>query len=120
MTPKPKFYKNQPVKVVGVRGTWLSKHLEYIVEQETYPFRTTDGLSYKECKPDYDAVSLPNWIEHDGSALVRTMKQNEIGLFFDKHNYLLKATVGNLGKEYELIVYNVAKYVILTFPEYIE
>ncbi len=66
IAPKPRFYKNQPVAVSNDRACWFSAVLKNIttdlVDKYFAQSETTEVVRWKHCKPDPDAVSLPNWL----------------------------------------------------------
>lgn len=64
-----KFYKNQPVLVSNDGETWMSMLLvdigdgKYLCKGSTASKGT---VGFGLCKPDTNAPSILNWVEHDG------------------------------------------------------
>ena len=69
LTPEPKFYAGQSVLVRDFdTDDWTTIHLVSIRDNEHgYIFHAAEG-NYKQCKPNPDTVSHPNWIEHNGDS----------------------------------------------------
>jgi len=107
--------------LVGYDGkAWISgnfvgfrdeKHREY-----TISFKGTMDMSYPHCKPDPDAVSLPNWIEHDGSDIYVNCSEGEIivGIYSSTRQQYISGKDGN-----KLHLLGMSRYCIIPLPEFL-
>ena len=69
LAPKQRFYKGQPVLVRDYDDAgWYLDILMDISMTENAPYECRNG-TWRQCKPDLDAVPMLNWIEHDGGEM---------------------------------------------------
>jgi len=117
LAPDPRFYKNQPVLVRDSDDSeWESKILGRVGDMNlSFPFKTTDGGLYSRCKPDPDAESIINWIEHDGSESVVETGKDKVTMYI--HNTIGPIVEWNTDQFYTGT--NVVRYAIIPLPEYL-
>jgi len=127
MAPKPRFYKGQPVLVSQDKERWVKGHFDSYMKTPSgdtvgyQPFVVWhgEGTRWHNCKPDPDAVSLPNWVEYDES-------QPDIILCPDNSFIISQAISGSItqlkiGVDFRArISINVARYCIIPLPEFVD
>ena len=121
LAPEPRFYKNQPVLVEASNGDIYRKFFHCYNEKAEFGayFSVVNhpgSVSFDDftnCKPDPDAESIINWIEHDGSnsgfleakdAVIIVIKNDGESDSNNESFYLDK---------------NIARYTIIPLPEYL-
>ena len=113
LAPEPRFYVGQPVLVSENEKVWFPRALVSITGSgfECKPTgHSKENVHWLHCKPDPDAVSLPNWIEHDGS-------EKRI----DGDFILWEGKAGNKGslRGYVILDSKVARYCIIPLPRWV-
>ena len=115
LIPAPRFYKGQPVLVKSVNGGWHKKIYSHRSNEGVHVCTTYEGaspLEWREVQPDTTAVSLPNWVEHDGSAgRLKVPKEHRI-VWVDAAAHVIITETLRLDS-------NVIRYCIIPLPEFI-
>jgi len=114
LAPPQRFYKGQPV-LVSIQGIDWSKRTLLRIEDlsKSYAYMDTISQCWDHCKPNLDAVSLPNWIEHDGSDHGRIVAKGAI--------INVIRTDGESYHHREAFYLNdgIARYCIIPLPEFL-
>ena len=118
IAPEPRFYKGQPVKVKSDMGFWKEA---FFIRRENGKYEVKAGPDvnsqiYDECKPDPDAVSLPNWIEHDGSSVNIPYPKNHSAVWVSEkgHTHIDQWREDGFRADFGVI-----RYCIIPLPEFI-
>jgi len=124
MQPETKFYRNQPVLVRDIdSGTWkkgifdgFRKDSGFIYKAYAFVenFGTGTSNSYKHCKPDPDAESIINWVEHDGSIGEINRPKNTVLITVSCSDVVHKYS-GNCSATLQ----NIVRYAIIPLPEFL-
>jgi len=81
LKPKPKFYRNQPVLAKYTQGTYQSDFLSEVLENRSDKYKCRFHVNpFNDCKPDPEAKSFINWIEHDGITKFFEVKEGTVML----------------------------------------
>jgi len=114
LAPPQRFYKGQPVLVRDFGAlTWANGFFESINElgQFVVTLEASSTPYWDECKPDPDAVSLPNWIEND-----HTEKRVEGDFItWEFADGRLGCTTG-----FVCLSVDVARYCIISLPKWLD
>ncbi len=87
IAPEPRFYFNQPVLCSDDGKSWISAFFRRYQNLDGFPFlvMANGELGSKYCKPDPDAVSLPNWLPTiNGAAPVEVFSDSTEKVYFSK------------------------------------
>ena len=121
LAPEPRFYKNQQVLVRdGGTEAWISAVFKGPSLNPAHKFmalKYSGGMgicSYLYCKPDPDAESIINWIEHDGSDGLLPKDLDKPVVWVDSSGCTQSSTSGAL-----VLDTNVVRYAIIPLPEYL-
>lgn len=113
-----KFYRNQPVLVRNLDSqNWsVGRHFSGLNRDMLWSFVTTDGNKWGQCKPDPEAESIINWIEHDGDDVItidfNPEKERLYWIRKDGEEGFIKNGQALLGKA-------IARYAIIPLPEFL-
>lgn len=118
LAPKQRFYKGQPVLVRDYDDAgWYLDILMDISMTENAPYECRNG-TWRQCKPDLDAVPMLNWIEHDGGAMPVAATQRILALLANGSEVYREACDFTWQKESAPYSY-IKRYAIVKLPEFI-
>lgn len=109
LTPGPRFYDGQQV-LVSDDGTEWVKDILLQVGHSTVHIYQCESAGWRYCKPDPGAVSIPVWVEHDGT---EKSIEGDVLLWVNKDGncYTVKNSL--------IIGSGVIRYAIIPLPEYL-
>jgi hypothetical protein len=124
LAPEPRFYVGQPVLVSQNKKDWHKGHFDSLMKTPSgdtcgyQPFVVwnVNGTRWHHCKPDPDAVSLPNWKEHDGSERMIDVPKNSAMIVIGK---------GVADQVYQdsgsvTLNHNATRYCIIPLPQFLD
>ena len=114
LQPEVRFYKGQPVLVMDGGDQWHKDRLIGLLNDRVNMYDCDDGL-WVECKPDPEAVSLPNWTEIDGTAEVAEIPKNTL-LVVDHENELPEIYT---HQDSVMFGKKAKRYAIIPLPEFL-
>jgi hypothetical protein len=118
LAPPVRFYKNQPVLVRDFNGGWKKKlyhQFNNCLSHQCTMYDGTSPLNWKDVKPDTDAESIINWVEHDGSInQVATPLNSIVIIECNDGDVLYHENVSHIN-----IDSFIARYAIIPLPEFL-
>lgn len=128
LAPEPRFYVGQPVLVSndtekvfwhkGFFDSYMTTANGDIVGYQPFVVRLGEGTRWHHCKPDPDAVSLPNWIEHDGSS--KKFITEIDGYYIWTKETERYTSGGKLDSGREIELEGIFRYCIIPLPQWID